>query len=72
MFGLGLPELLVLFIIGAVIGVGLFLPMFINYKLVKSRNREKEICLWMLLTLLFSWLVTLILAVMKPKDQGLE
>ncbi len=66
MFGLGLPELLVLLIIGAV----LFLPMFINYKLVKSRNREKEMCLWMLLTLLFSWLVTLILAVMKPKERG--
>jgi hydrogenase-4 membrane subunit HyfE len=65
MFGLGLPELIILLIIGAV----LFLPMFINYRLVKSRNREKEMCLWMLLTLLFSWLVTLILAVMKPKTK---
>ncbi len=65
MFGLGLPELVVLFIIGAVI---FFSPYFINYKLAKSRGREKEICLWMLLTLLFSWLTTLILAVMKPKN----
>jgi cytochrome bd-type quinol oxidase subunit 2 len=26
------------------------LPLFINYKLVKSRSREKEMWLWMLLT----------------------
>jgi hypothetical protein len=46
------------------------LPLFINYKLVKSRSREKEMWLWMLLTLLFSWLSTLILAIMKPKENA--
>ncbi len=68
MVGLGLPELFVLFIIGTLI----FPPYFINYKLAKSRGREKEICLWMLLTLLFSWLTTLILAIMKPVSRSIN
>ncbi len=46
----------------------LFAPFLINYKLIKSRSREKEKLLWFCLTVLFSWVTTLILAIMKPKE----
>lgn len=45
-----------------------FGPFIINLRLIKSRGREKEKVLWFLLTFLFSWVVTLILAIMKPKE----
>jgi O-antigen/teichoic acid export membrane protein len=49
--------------------VGLVLaPFFINNRLVKTRGREKEKMLWMLLTLVFSWITTFVLAIIKPKD----
>lgn len=59
MFNIGGPELVVLFFILFVL-----LPFFINASLAKSRG--KSIILMLLLTLIFSWIVTLILAFM-PK-----
>jgi len=60
MFGLGWPELFVLAIL---------LPFIINGFLAKSRG--KSILLMLLLTLIFSWIVTLILAFMPkvPKQE---
>ena len=56
MFGLGIPELLgILIALGVVI-----LPFIINAYLAKSRG--KSVVLMLLLTIIFSWLVTLILA----------
>jgi len=46
----------------------IFAPFYINAKLIKSRGRQSEKFLWMLLTLIFSWFITLVLAVMKPKE----
>ena len=60
MFGIGLPELIILLII-FVIGI---LPFIINANLAKSRG--KSVALMILLTFFFSWIVTLILAFM-PK-----
>lgn len=60
MFGIGAPELISLLIVFIVI----FLPFIINAKLAKSRG--KSVALILLLTLIFSWIVTLILAFM-PK-----
>ena len=57
MFGLGTPELIVVF-------CGIFLPFIINAILAKSRG--KSVALMLFLTLIFSWIVTLILAFM-PK-----
>jgi uncharacterized membrane protein (DUF485 family) len=54
MGGLGLPELIILLI--------LFTPFIINAKLAKSRG--KSVILMILLTFIFSWIVTLILAFM--------
>jgi hypothetical protein len=42
-------------------------PFFINMKLVRSRGRGKERVLWMILTLIFSWFITLILLIIRPK-----
>jgi len=61
MGGLGLPELLIVLII--------FLPFIINYSLAKSR--DKNVILILLLTVIFSWIVTLILAVM-PKAEAVN
>ena len=59
MLNIGGPEIVVLFFILFVL-----LPFFINASLAKSRG--KSIILMLLLTLIFSWIVTLILAFM-PK-----
>lgn len=56
MFGLGIPELSAILI---VLGV-LLLPFIINVYLAKSRG--KSILLTLLLTIIFSWIVTLVLA----------
>ncbi|MCF6267060.1 MAG: hypothetical protein L3J57_10995 [Desulfuromusa sp.] len=62
MFGLGGPEVLIVLIVF----VGFFLPFIINANLAKSRG--KSVVLMLFLTLIFSWIVTLILAFM-PKVQ---
>ena len=65
MFGLGGQEV-------GIIGVLFFLlifsilPFIINAKLARSRG--KSVPLMLLLTLVFSWIVTLILAVMPRAD----
>lgn len=65
MFGLGGTE-------GGILGVLFFLfifmvvPFIINANLAKSRG--KNVPLMLLLTVIFSWIVTLILAVM-PKSE---
>jgi hypothetical protein len=58
MFGLGGSELVIVFAFLAFI----FLPFIINAKLAASRG--KSVPLILLLTLIFSWIVTLILAFM--------
>lgn len=55
MFGFGIPELLILTALGVVI-----LPFIINAYLAKSRG--KSVVLMLLLTIIFSWIVTLVLA----------
>lgn len=66
MFGLGGPEVLVIFFV-LLIGI---LPFIINASLARSRG--KSVFLMLLLTLIFSWIVTLILAFMPKvqKEQG--
>lgn len=56
MFGVGLPELIVL----AIICVVFVLPFVLNYQLAKSRG--KSVPLMMLLTLFFGLIVTFVLA----------
>jgi hypothetical protein len=63
MFGIGLPELIILLVIFVVI----ILPFIINAKLAKSRG--KSVALMLLLTFIFSWIVTLILAVMPKVEE---
>jgi len=66
MFGLGGAEIgglgFVLFII-----LGFLLPFLLNASLARSRG--KSVALMLLLTLFFSWIVTLILAFL-PKVDG--
>lgn len=62
MFGMDAPVVLVSF----VIIIGFLLPFIINASLAKSRG--KSVVLMLLLTLIFSWIVTLILAFM-PKTE---
>ena len=59
MFGLGIPELLIIL---TALGVAILaiLPFIINAYLAKSRG--KSVVLMLLLTIIFSWIVTLILA----------
>jgi len=64
MFGLGIPELFILLIVFA----GIFLPFIINAKLAKSRG--KSMILMLLLTVIFSWIVTLILAFMPKIEES--
>ena len=56
MFGLGIPELLIIL---TALGVAI-LPFIINAYLAKSRG--KSVVLMLLLTIIFSWIVTLVLA----------
>jgi len=62
MFGCGAQEMLLL------VAAFIFAPFFINYSLAKSRGREKDMCLWMLFTVFFSWITTLILLILNPKN----
>lgn len=65
MFGLGTPEVTVL--LTFFLAIGFFvLPFIINYKLAQSRG--KSVALMMVLTLIFSWIVTLVLAFL-PTEQ---
>ncbi|RLI86749.1 MAG: hypothetical protein DRP01_03535 [Archaeoglobales archaeon] len=64
MFGMDLPIFFAfLFILLLAI-----LPFFLNPFLAHSRGRS--ILLWLILTLIFSWLATLVLAAMKPKKNN--
>ena len=57
MFGIGGPEVVVLLFIACLI-----LPFVLNARLARSRG--KNVALMLLLTVIFSWIVTLILAFM--------
>ena len=59
MFGLRIPELIIIFLIFG----GFLLPFIINANLAKSRG--KSVALMFLLRVFFSWIVTLILALMS-------
>lgn len=56
MFGLNISDIIVLLFILAI----LFLPFILNFFLAQSRG--KSVVLMLLLTIIFSWIVTLILA----------
>ncbi len=64
MFGFDIPMLLFLLVVLA----GIVLPFIINAKLAKSRG--KSVMLMLLLTLIFSWIVTLILAFMPKVEES--
>jgi len=66
MFGLDASAGLV----AIIVIVGFFLPFIINASLAKSRG--KSIILMLLLTLIFSWIVTLILAFMPKVSTSTE
>jgi hypothetical protein len=55
MFGIGLPELIIL---GAIFVI-FILPFIINVRLAK--NRGKSVTIILACTLLFSWIVTFVL-----------
>jgi hypothetical protein len=55
------------FIIFLVFFMGYFLPFFINASLAKSRG--KSVALMLLLTCIFSWVVTLILAILPKVER---
>lgn len=62
MFALGPGEILILLLIFGVIP-----PFIINAKLAKRRG--KSVALMLLLTCIFSWIVTLILAFLPDKEE---
>lgn len=64
MFGLDAPALLIFLIIV----LGFFLPFFINASLARSRG--KSVILMLLLTIIFSWVVTLILAFLPKAEHA--
>ena len=65
MFGLGPQELIILLVIFFTI----ILPFILNASLARSRG--KSVLLILLLTFIFSWIVTLILAFLpKVETQG--
>lgn len=55
-------------IIFLVLILGFFLPFIINASLARSRG--KSVILMLLLTLIFSWIVTLILAFMPKVEKA--
>ncbi len=56
----------ILLLLKPLVGLALvFLPFILNFYLAKSRS--KSVILMLLLTLVFSWIVTLILAFMPQK-----
>jgi len=59
MFGLDIINLFIVVLI--------LLPFFLNIFLARSRG--KSVILMLLLTLVFSWVVTLILAFLPKKEQ---
>lgn len=62
-------SLFVLFLFFSIVFIIFYiLPLSFNYSLVKSRGRKNEMFLWMFLTLIGTWFITLILLVMKPVD----
>lgn len=65
MFGLGFPEFFILVFIPLFI----ILPFVINAKLARSRG--KSVALILLLTFIFSWIVTLILAFMPVTEKDM-
>ncbi len=69
MLGLGVPEFIVLGGVMFSIFWGLILPLIINISLAKSRGQS--VLLMVLLTVVFSWIVTLILALL-PKIEVIE
>jgi len=66
MFGLGGPELVVVFTFFVAIAF-FILPFVINYRLAQSRG--KSVALMMLLTLIFSWIITIVLAFIPATEQ---
>ncbi len=48
--------------------LAILLPFILNIRLAKSRG--KSVVLMLLLTVIFSWIVTLILAFMPKKEQS--
>jgi hypothetical protein len=59
MFGVGIPELPIVLLI--------LTPFIINIFLAKSR--DKNVALMLLLTVVFSWIITLILAFMPKSSE---
>jgi hypothetical protein len=53
-------------IVGVILFV--FFPFLINSSLARSRG--KSVALMLLLTVIFSWIVTLVLACLPKKEQG--
>lgn len=66
MFGLGGSEFVVVFMFFSAIAF-FIIPFIVNYKLAQSRG--KSVALMILLTLIFSWIVTLVLAFIPALEQ---
>ena len=64
MFGFDRPGLIVILFVF----VGYFLPFFLNGFLARSRG--KSVALMLLLTVIFSWIVTLVLACLPKTEQN--
>jgi len=67
MFGLDAPSG-GSFVFVVIVLLGFFLPFILNAKLAKSRG--KSVALMLLLTFIFSWIVTLILAFLPKVDEA--
>ncbi len=64
MFGLGIPEIIILLVMFIIC----LLPLYINVSL--SKKKGKNAVLVFFLTLLFSWLVTIVLVFLPTKQQA--